>query len=161
MQQRRLCTLRLDMDDDYRRASLVHGLTALWEVQTFAGRPSWLFNSEMTLAYEYEFTGKRLPWISKYRYDRLPRNGVRFETVAAGSGDDRERFLAESLACTMFFRAGPSKYRKAYRNFLKDLCETGDWAEAQRMHLLSLDQDKLAADLRRFLDKRVRCVTPK
>ena len=59
----------------------------------------------------------------------------------------------------MFFHAGPSKYRKAFAGFLKDLRETGDWVEAQRVHLLSLDQDQMA--MKEFLLKRVKYTDPK
>jgi hypothetical protein len=151
--QRRIYTLRLS---DEQEAPLANDLAYLFCMQAFGGEPDWFYQGESEVAYQHARTGGKPTTVTKYRYDRLPWEGPRFDAVRTSRESDWEGFIKGSIGYTIFFHAGPSKYRKAYRNFLKDLRETGDWVEAERVHLLSLDQDRMAAAMKVFLEKRVR-----
>ena len=63
--------------------------------------------------------------------------------------DDCAAYLA-------FFLAGPKRYRKAFQGYLADLGSKGDWPEAARAHLLSLDQGAMLDAATKYVHERLK-----
>jgi hypothetical protein len=123
--------------------------------------PWWAAVGEANLACMWTLTGRKAPWVTKawatddmvisHTLSKLEE--LRVTRIKA--------YCRHAEAYGLLFRAGPNKYRRAYRSFLQDLAETGDYQAAQQAHLFCLDGAQLLTDVREFLAKRLKVVERK
>jgi hypothetical protein len=118
--------------------------------------PWWATVGEASLARMRILTGKKAPWVTK----AWTNSDVVISHTLSKLEDLRatryREYARHAQAYSLLFRAGPGKYRRAYKSFLADLAGTGDYRTAQQKHLFSLDGAQLLTDLRHFLEKKVR-----
>jgi len=119
--------------------------------------PQWVHVGEARVV-RAEFDGKQ----------KLPRMSTGYfewgDGVSLGSLGDLMRkdadknwseFTVQSMFYVAFFHAGPSKYRKAYRNFLAEASATADPRGAFEAHLRVLDLDELEEAANKFRSRKI------
>jgi hypothetical protein len=128
------------------------------------GEPKWLYVGERALYRNRVLCGKRAPAVPPSFIDDfkgvshpLHRLADVLDAPAATSGNsdfarreaERARwrdYRTHAAVYCMFFRVGPSKYRRAYKTFLEHVHATGDVKDARR-HLHEFDPDDLQQEV--------------
>ena len=135
-----------DRAGPYRLAYYIHGL--LLRIQYGRFRPMWFFTGERSVAAAEQATGRALPYLSDgyTQWMIAPLRPLR--ELEEGGKQAPEDAQKQSFWYVALFRAGPTKFRKAYRDFLEECAETYDTAAAFERHLapLGLDEIKSAAE---------------
>ncbi|MEE8106988.1 MAG: hypothetical protein V3T86_15745 [Planctomycetota bacterium] len=124
-------------------------------------RPRWLWGGLQRVTRSAVLCGRSVPWIDESYERGLPRETLALRDVVALEHKNGKAFWNHSFACVAFFLTGPKTYREAFRAFLKDLRETGDWRKCEETHLYTLDQDAFRSDLKSFIKKRMKPVDRK
>lgn len=157
---------RLFVDTPSVRYPSTHGHFALAAVRFLyalrygTSEPLWLSTSEASLAYGRAWSGKDLPIVTEF--DLFPSDQLLpFDEIQALRRADWKSFLRHGLLYRAVFEQGPGRFKEAFRKFVKDFRESGDWRAAQEEHLLSLDQDELLQAARIYLTKRMKVGKPK
>ena len=155
----RLFLTPLPSDDGPEHADAAANYWRLLFIVTYGSHwPYWLRSGESEAAWCEERTGKRLPYVTPELRKKLPADPVSFsrllEMETAETWDDP--FDGTAAAYVLFFRAGPSKYRKAYTAFLREFAETRNVQAAAARHLGALDQERMRADLAKWLSRSVK-----
>jgi hypothetical protein len=119
--------------------------------------PEWLTVGAGVLAYAETYAGKPHPALP-HSLKQLDRPGD-LDTLATLSTMDHGKVAGpraiDATAHVLFLRDGPKEYRKALRSFLDLLAKTSDPEQAMKP-LLELDQAKLAADARKYLNEKTK-----
>ncbi|MCZ6572195.1 MAG: hypothetical protein O7C98_03390 [Planctomycetota bacterium] len=124
--------------------------------------PRWVLYGEQAAARAEQLTGKKLPFLTAgmaaWReglnlgpLDRLPE-------IQKSNWDSYAR---QSFFYVCFFHAGPSKYRKAYKQFLKEWRETGDGERAAEKHLRTLGLKKIQQAATKWVYQDLKALSPK
>ena len=119
----------------------------LFTMRYGANQPYWVHEGEVRAAWIRHMSGRKLPALSPGYKKSIPSRLVALSQVPTLRGAD----LTNQAFCYLaFFVAGPGKYKKAFKLFLKAFATNGDWRAAWKKHMLSLDQKRLAKDLAKF-----------
>jgi hypothetical protein len=140
------------------RAACAMAATRLLFLQRYGWtEPYWMYVGEGRLAWSEEITGAAPPKVDTHLFEAF-----KAEHLTLAGLVDMERalktpdpFTSDSAAYVMFFRHGPAKYRKAYRECREEMAETKNVWQAVTMHMLSFDQEEMKADMARWLAKSV------
>ncbi len=131
-------------------------------VQAYGSRrPRWIIAGEGIVAAAELQTGKRLPNIIEWWFRFLPNTLHPLRTVRQMGQNGDKGFANHAFGYVCFFRAGPSKYRKAYKAFLEDFRQNGDPEAAEEKHLGVFDQDELKEKATQFIRYKLRMVKEK
>ncbi|MCZ6573359.1 MAG: hypothetical protein O7C98_09355 [Planctomycetota bacterium] len=107
--------------------------------------PHWARTADGGWARSHETTGKKLPFmqdgLANWRQQTTIGRLDKLDSLR-GQGDG-SAFYKQSFFYGCFFHAGPSKYRKAYKQFLKAWRETGNGKRAAEKHLYSIGIEKI------------------
>lgn len=122
--------------------------------------PSWFVKGEGWLAACRQRTGKKGPLAPSSWYTHVEPLTTNLNDLGDIEESDWGAYVDHARVYLLLFRHGPSKYKKAYRGFLKAIDETGD-AEVAMRQLLLLDMAQLRVDARNFLRTKVRPVVGK
>ncbi|MHC4931410.1 MAG: hypothetical protein ACYTGV_04385 [Planctomycetota bacterium] len=140
----RLFAVPLGEEDRTKEASFASELEMLFYLLRYGWiKPTWTYVGE-----------GRVPW-----HETLV--GRPFRELPALEQSDFGAFADQSFCYVAHFRYGAKRYRKAYRAFLKDYGETGDWENSAGEHLLALDQVKLQEDAQEFIRTGSKEVRPR
>lgn len=132
----------------------------LFVVRYGDARPDWLAQGEQSVAFAEYMTGKPLP----YLHSGMIQGG---QTLTPIDELDKLRETNEAawgpqlLYHVGLLRAGPGKYRRAYKDFLKEYLETHDWETALANRLGSLGYAELRDAAQHFMDRSLRPHEPK
>lgn len=130
------------------RAYLGSALRSLFFTMRYGdNQPYWLHEGEVRAAWVTAMAGRKLPALSPGYKSSIPDKLVSLQQLPMLKGAD---LTNQAFCFVAFFVAGPGKYQKAFKSFLKMYAETGDWRSAHKKHLLGLDQAKMAKDLAKF-----------
>lgn len=162
----RIFMVPLPEEEGGQHALYASRLWGLLHMEMYGGLvPYWMCTGEAQLAWSHRISGTVPPQLMISQATTLPKAPLRLdEVIGRGQesgtplGDD---FVANTIAYTLYFAAGPPKYKRAYADFRKELAATHDAREATAAHLLSLDQAELQADLTRWLARSVEAVNAK
>ncbi|MHC4341306.1 MAG: hypothetical protein ACYSX0_13985 [Planctomycetota bacterium] len=125
-------------------------------------RPFWVYNGEQSVGRAEESTGDKLPYLNEGMVDWRKQMTLgkldRLESIRESQGDS---YWRQSFFYVAFFRAGPTKYKKAYQAFLKEFAQTFDGEAALKRHIYSLDQDKLLKAAKEFTEYTLIPLRPK
>ena len=124
--------------------------------------PRWIFQGERAVARAEVLTGKSLPflhegmvaWTVDLKFGTL-------DELATPEARKQESYSKQAFFYVCTFRAGPSKYRRAYKAFLKDFGTTYDHEGAVQRHLAPLDARKLEAAVIELVHFRLKAIKPK
>lgn len=139
----RLYAVPVEKGDEAAKAAFAREAYQLMHLRRYGGsHPRWLFVGEGTLVWSEQLAGESLPKVAGGLHADIPLGRlVPFATLVADS--EHPLWSKQVFAYVALFHDGPRAYRAAFKSFLKDFQETGDWELAQETHLLSLDQEKL------------------
>jgi hypothetical protein len=141
--------------DNTGRAMCARTLTLLlYEQQYGSYDPFWLYVGEGNAAWSEEMTGRKAPQVTEGLADDLPTTPLTLGGVLGMEAEGKhtnDAYVSSATAYTLFFREGPSRYRKAFAAFKEEYGATRDAKACMERHLLSLDQVAMAADLRRWI----------
>lgn len=110
-------------------------------------QPYWIHEGEVRAAWVTAMAGRKLPALSPGYKSSIPDRFVGLAQLPMLKGAD---LTNQAFCYVAFFEAGPSRYQKAFKLFLKQFAATGDWRAAEKKYLLGLDQARLAKDLAKF-----------
>jgi len=113
--------------------------------------PRWLSLGLQSVETSYTLCGRKLPALAEDHFNDLPGRNLTFEAMLAL--EDYGTYRKNGFCYTVLFLSGPKKYREAFKAFLTDLRATGDWRNAQKTHLLALDQTEMQADAQKVMRK--------
>jgi hypothetical protein len=116
-------------------------------------QPLWIHEGEVRASWVTNMSGRKLPALSRGYKKSIPNPVVDFQQLHTLRGVD---LTNQAFCYVAFFEAGPGRYQKAFRSFLKMYGSTGDWRAATKKYLLALDQKKMAKDMARFAEKELR-----
>lgn len=125
-------------------------------------KPDWIAQGESQAAFAECVTQKPLPFVHASLVTAAA--GLGFVTVPeleAVRERDSEGWRRQAFYSVAVLRAGPSRYRAAYKRFLKEYAATSDWESALRNHLEPLDWEALRDAARRYLERTVKPYEPK
>lgn len=119
--------------------------------------PEWFSFGAELLAFAEVHTGKPHPAmpISTQRLQRPGELDTLEALTAMPFGQIASSRPIDGMAHLLVLRDGPKEYRKALRSFLDLLAKTSDPEQAMKP-LLELDQAKLAADARKYLNEKTK-----
>lgn len=138
------------------RATCVREVVHLLMVQRYGWNGAyWMYIGEGRAAWSEERCGQDAPRVDPETFEALPAELMTFSELLK-SEPGESAFHDNALAYAIFFQAGPDKYRKAYEAFKASLAATRDVEGATQEHLLSLDQEEMRTDLRRWIDRSVK-----
>ena len=118
--------------------------------------PYWLYEGEVRATWVEYMAGRKLPALSDGYAKSIPEKILALDQVPALRGKDAAGLTNQAFCYVVFFRVGPKKYRKPFNAFLKAYAKTGDWQQAQKDHLFSLDQKKLQKDMAKFAKEELK-----
>ena len=126
-------------------------------------QPWWARLGDAGWARSEETTGKKLPFMSTglANWRQGTTIGPLDKLDALNGQGDGSAFSKQSFFYGCFFHAGPSKYRKAYKRFLKAWRETGDGKRAAEKHLYSLGVAKIQEAATKWVHKDLKPLRPK
>jgi hypothetical protein len=155
---RRVFALGYEDPCSWPEANLAWELTKLFIEERYGtAQPAWFQIGECFVAETKMRLGKNLPFVTQLFVKQQERVNSKL-TDLKGMLEKWNDYVVHGEAYCAFFRAGPAKYKKAYRAFLTEFARTCDYEAAERKHLFLVDQDAMYKDLRRFLDKKLRSV---
>jgi len=144
------------------RDSKTHGTVAgQFTLALFAARygndlPTWAYEGEGHLASMRYQTGHKAPYVTaEYKRETSPID-LRLSELEQYAEKDYGRYRRHGQIYVTLFRAGPSKYRGAYKKMLTELSETSDALGCVARNLLSLDQAELFKSALSFQKTRLR-----
>ena len=111
--------------------------------------PRWVTSGESSAASVQFYTDKKLPWITAGH--RSWSDGIQLPMLNGYKADEGETAGRKSFFYVVFFRRGPSKYRKAYRAFLKDIATRYDPDAAAARHLEPLGYSTIQSAATKFM----------
>jgi hypothetical protein len=130
------------------RAYLGSQLRSLFFTMQYGdNQPYWIHEGEVRAAWVTAMAGRKLPALSPGYKSSIPDRFVGLQQLPMLQGAD---LTNQAFCYVAFFEAGPGKYQKAFKSFLRQFAATGDWRAAQKKYLLGLDQARLAKDLAKF-----------
>lgn len=154
---RRVFALGYEGSSRWPDANLAYQLTSLFIEERYGiAQPAWFEVGECFVAETRIRLGKELPYVTQQFADQRDKVNKRFTELKDLRKTKWKDYFLHGQAYGAFFRAGPTKYRKAYRAFLKEFAETCNYQGAVRKHLYSLDQNEMYKDMRRFLERKLR-----
>jgi hypothetical protein len=136
------------------RAYFASALRSLFFTLRYGGnQPYWVHEGEVRAAWVTQLSGRKLPALSTGYKKSIPEKLVALDQIAMLKGAD---LINQAFCYVAFFEAGPPKYQRAFRSFLKEYAATGDWITAQKNHLLRFDRAKFAKDLAKFAKEELK-----
>ena len=158
----RLFIVPLNRDPKNNAGYLARDTHRLMFIQMYGSlQPRWIEVGEGIVARAELLTGKRLPNIIEGLFRALPNTLHPLRTVRKLGEKGGEEFAKHSFGYVCFFRAGPSKYRKAYKAFLQDFRKSGDPEAAEEKHIGVFDEDELKEKATQFIRYRLRMIKEK
>lgn len=155
--KRRVFALGHEGSSRLPEANLAYQVTDLFITERYGvEEPAWFQIGECFVAETRLRLGKDLPFVTQHFADQRSRINRRLTELKDLRKTKWDDYFAHGQAYGAFFRAGPSKYRRAYRAFFKEFAETCNYEGAVKSHLYSLDQNDLYKNLRRFLETKLR-----
>ncbi len=140
-----------------REAALAWHLAYLFFTQRYGDdEPRWACVGEAHIARMRALTGRKLPYVTKTYKDLLVGVSQRLADLELLRPTEFAKYCDHAEVYVKFFHAGPGAYRKAYKAMLEDCRQSGDSEGAPRRHLFALDQDKLLADVGRFVARKLK-----
>jgi len=124
--------------------------------------PRWIWVGESSVARAEVVTGRRLP----YLHAGFAAWGDNLTLLVPEKLDESLQksnwgsFSRQSFFYVASFHRGRSKYRRAYKAFLKDYAETHDWKGAWKRRLSPLGSDAIRDAAQEFLWRRIKRVEP-
>ena len=119
-----------DPENPGAAASLFHAASYVLHTQRYGTpAPRWMAVGEGLVIGSRIETGKSLPSVGWLYRNIMPADPLPLERLSDQSEKIEDRGY-HGLAWVAFFRAGPSRYRKAYSDFVEEFDETGDWRAA-------------------------------
>jgi hypothetical protein len=152
------------LTDPNGRAGIASGVaTFLFTRRYGTPYPEWVRIGELDLGFALAFAKLKppklhnafLPWQEGMQIPPLQ------DLAATSAGKQSELQRHQSFYYVFFFHYGPSKYRKAYKNFLAELQRSGDPDVAMRKHLEPLGFNKLEEACSDFRARKIEYVVPK
>jgi len=142
-----------------RHARMVSLVRTLFYAERYGDfRPDWTCTGESQLGWHETITGKRPPKVTASWFDHFQGIRYRLDGIESARDESWREYTNHGLAFVVFFRHGPSKYRKAYDAFLEDYAATGDSKGALARHMLALDQEELFEMAKRFAARKLQPV---
>jgi len=152
----RLFACTPDFESPDATAMLLYRAALVLHTQRYGTpEPRWMAVGEGLVLSSRIETGKSLPAVGWLYRNMMPADPLPLDRLSDATEDIEDRGY-QGVAWVAFFRGGPSRYRKAYDDFVEEFAATGDWRTAMETHLLSLDQAKLRDDLRDFLNHTIK-----
>ncbi len=138
-------------------AALAWGVTWILLIERYGNlEPVWAWRGEQRLAWFRILTGKRAPYVTEAWRSQKVTLGKTLAGLEELRVSRFQEYQSHGEAYALLFRAGPARYRRAYKAFLGDYARIGDYKAALETRLLSLDQDQLVRDLREFVEKKLK-----
>jgi hypothetical protein len=157
MEARRVMVAAYARPKSEEEGLLVRELVYLFFIQRYGNtQPEWAGVGEAHVAGMRLLTGKKLPFVTKRYKDNLQPVSRRLVELGPLAKADWAKYVDHARVYVMFFHAGPSAYRRAYKAMLEDLRKTGDFEGAPRRHLFTLDQNKLFKDVQQFAARKLK-----
>lgn len=147
-----LFTLPVGKDDLEKASGLAWQVEGMLHTLKYGQtRPYWACDGERFVAAAEIRTTKRLPYLyggyAEWQ-NALPLKPIpELEDFRKASW---EQYQKEVLWYVALFRAGPSKYRKAYKAFCKEYAATLDWKAAMKKHIEPLGYDDIRVAAEKF-----------
>ena len=158
----RLFIVPLNRDPRNNPGHLASAAQRLMFIQAYGSpRPRWIFTGEGVVASAELMTGKRLPNLIEGWYRFLPNTLHPLRTVREMGKKGGQEHAKHAFGYVCFFRAGPSKYRKAYKAFLEDYRKNGDPEAAEEKHIGVFDEDELKEKATQFIRYKLRMIKEK
>ena len=113
--------------------------------------PLWAWTGERGFTNATLMTGKKLPYLHEGYSSWAAQLALKpLDVIDAYQKENSSDFFQQSFWYVALFRAGPSKYRKAYKAFLKDYAQTGDGEAALKKHIEPLGYGEIKAAATKF-----------
>lgn len=121
--------------------------------------PNWVRIGELEWVFYRERAETRKPVFPHARGRKLEEGRIQtLEKLESFAETDWGAHAEQAHLYVLLFHRGPAKYKSAYKRFLALMADTGDWEAAASKHLFPLGLQKMRADAKEFLAKKVESV---
>lgn len=152
--ERRIFAVPIKRDDTTVAADLRLSIWGLFLVRRYGGPyPPWMYDGETLLQYVEGGEGAPLPAATDWLLDQPATPDAPFTIDEGKPAGDAEIARKRQALYMALFHAGPARYRKAYKRYLKAIGDGEDWTVAATEYLLSLDLEKMQRDAAALLAK--------
>jgi len=153
---RRIFTVPLKKGDGPAERDLAHEAWYLFFTEYYGiDEPAWVRRGGSTWMWLEMKTGKKAPLVTESWFRDFTGVQLPLDALEPIRESDWDSYRSHAAAYVLFFRNGPSKYRKAYRTYLEHLLETGDIKDAFR-HLRAFDQANLRDEVAAYVRKKLK-----